>query len=113
MNLLSHKKPIAQLFFALGDETRLLLFIQLITVGALSATTLAENVPISRQAITKHLAVLESAGLVSHQRQGREVLYEVEVQRIQEAQAFLGAISKGWDQALGRLRDLVEEPEKA
>ena len=56
--------------------------------------------------------VLEGAGLVTHQKRGREVLYLLDARRLVEAQAFLEAISAGWDRALARLRDLVEEPRR-
>lgn len=99
---------LARIFFALGDRTRLAIVTKLLAAGALSATALADGEAISRQAITKHLNVLEEAGLVSHARQGREVRYALELQRLQEARAFLDAIAAGWDRALGRLRDIVE-----
>jgi DNA-binding transcriptional ArsR family regulator len=101
---------VAALFFALGDETRLEL-IQRLGSGPLSATALSESAPVTRQAISKHLRVLEGAGLVSHGRRGREVLYALEAERLAEARAFLDAISAGWDRAIDRLRSLVEGPE--
>ena len=99
---------LAQLFAALGDGVRLQLIKRLLVAGALSATALAEGGTISRQAIVKHLQVLESAGLVTHGRQGREVLYALDARRLQEARAFLDAVSAHWDASLARLRTLVE-----
>ncbi len=99
---------IADVFFALGDGTRLALVQRLVDEGAQSATRLCVNAGVTRQAIIKHLQVLEGAGLVQHQRHGREVLYALELQRLQEAQAFLHGISAGWDRALERLRHMVE-----
>ena len=64
----------------------------------------------TRQAIVKHLQVLEGAGLVSHEKRGREVLYALEASRLDEAREFLDAVSAGWDRAIERLRALVEEP---
>ena len=61
----------------------------------------------------KHLQVLEDAGLVTHERHGREVLYALEAQRLDQARAFLESISAGWDRAIERLRRLVEEPSPA
>ncbi|HWP21017.1 MAG TPA: metalloregulator ArsR/SmtB family transcription factor [Burkholderiaceae bacterium] len=99
---------LARVFFALGDATRLALVTRLLAAGALSATALATGQEISRQAIVKHLHVLEDAGLVTHERRGREVLYALDTQRFDEARAFLEAVSAGWDRALERLRRLVE-----
>jgi len=76
----------------------------------LPATALAQDAEISRQAIVKHLQVLEDAGFVEHERKGREVLYALDRRRIDEARAFLDAISAGWDRALDRLKNLVESP---
>lgn len=99
---------LAQLFAALGDGVRLHLIARLLAAGALSATALAEGETISRQAIVKHLQVLESAGLVTHSRHGREVLYALDARRLQEARDYLDAVSGHWDASLARLRDLVD-----
>ena len=107
---MSRAEPaVAPVFFALGNETRLAL-VRRLCAGALSATALSERAPVTRQAITKHLRVLESAGLLRHEKRGREVLYALEPRRLQEARAFLDAVSASWDQAIDRLRRLVEEP---
>jgi DNA-binding transcriptional ArsR family regulator len=103
---------VVEVFSALGDETRLALIVKLRT-GFLSATTLSDGAPVTRQAILKHLNVLESAGLVSHEKRGREVLYALEPRRLQDATAFLERISAGWDRAIARLRVMVEEPPKS
>ena len=100
----------ARVFFTLGDGTRLAVVKRLLAAGALSATALAQDAEISRQAIVKHLQVLEDAGLVEHERSGREVLYALDRRRIAEARAFLDAISAGWDRTLDKLKDLVESP---
>jgi DNA-binding transcriptional ArsR family regulator len=99
----------AEVFFALGDPTRLAVLAR-IGGGALSATALSSGAKVTRQAIVKHLQVLESAGLVRHRKHGREVLYALERQRVEQAQAFLEMISARWDQAIDRLRGLVEDP---
>jgi DNA-binding transcriptional ArsR family regulator len=98
----------ADLFFALGDRTRLSVVRKLGTGGALSATALSNGARVSRQAIVKHLQVLEGAGLVSHEKRGREVLYALEPRRLAEARAFLDGVSAGWDRAIERLRRIVE-----
>ena len=97
-------------FFALGDETRLAVVRKLGTGASLTATALSEDGAMTRQAIAKHLQVLEDAGLVTHEKQGREVLYTLEAPRLDEARVFLEGISVGWDRAIARLRHLVEEP---
>ncbi len=101
---------VADVFFALGDETRLSVVRKLGAGGALSATALSGGAKVTRQAIVKHLQVLSDAGLVRHEKRGREVLYELEPRRLADARAFLDGISAGWDRAIDRLRRLVEEP---
>jgi DNA-binding transcriptional ArsR family regulator len=101
----------AALFFALGDGTRLSVVKKLGAGGALSATALSDGAQVTRQAIVKHLQVLEGAGLVSHEKRGREVLYCLEPARLDDARSFLDSVSASWDRALERLRRLVEEQE--
>jgi len=101
----------AEVFFALGDGTRLALVTRLGSGGALSATALSQGAKVTRQAIAKHLRVLEGAGLVKHEKRGREVLYALESERLEDARAFLDAVSASWDRALERLRWVVEEPD--
>jgi DNA-binding transcriptional ArsR family regulator len=98
----------AEVFSALGDETRLAVMARL-GAGKLSATSLSSGARMTRQAIVKHLQVLEGAGLVTHEKRGREVLYAVEGRRIEEARAFLETMSARWDRAIDRLREMVEE----
>jgi DNA-binding transcriptional ArsR family regulator len=105
------ERAAARVFSALGDRTRLAVVQKLGAGGALSATTLSEGAKVTRQAIVKHLRVLEGAGLVTPARRGREVLYALEPRRLEDARVFLEGISAGWDRALERLRQLVEEPE--
>src|SRR5690349_8269554 len=104
------ERAVADVFFALGDGTRLSVVKKLGTGGALSATALSDGAKVTRQAIVKHLRVLEGAGLVTHAKRGREVLYALETQRLGEARTFLDDVSAGWDRAIERLRRMVEEP---
>jgi DNA-binding transcriptional ArsR family regulator len=99
----------ASIFAALGDETRLTLVARLATSGPLSISRLTEGTGITRQAVTRHLFVLEEAGLVRGKKSGRERLWEVERTRLEEARAWLAVISAQWDDALGRLKAFVEE----
>lgn len=99
----------ARLFAALGDETRLKLVLRLRDEGPLSISTLASGSTISRQAITKHLRVMERARLVHGRRQGRESVWQLDPQPLEHARHYLDMISRQWDIALGRLRTMVEE----
>ena len=97
-------RAFAPVFAALGDETRLQLVARLSGGTALSIARLAEDAPVSRQAITKHLRVLEDAGLVHGVRRGRENLFQLSPRPLDEARDALGELSRAWDQALGRLK---------
>jgi DNA-binding transcriptional ArsR family regulator len=99
----------APVFAALGDETRLALVARLCDDGPLSIARLAAGSAVTRQAITKHLQVLAGAGLVRDVRRGRERIWEIEPDRLDEARSYLAEISRSWDAALDRLRQLVEE----
>jgi DNA-binding transcriptional ArsR family regulator len=104
-----HKPRAAEIFFALGDETRLSVLAKLRS-GELSATSLADGAGVTRQAIVKHLQVLDGVGLVAHRKRGREVLYTPDTRRLEEARAYLDMISAGWDRAIDRLTEMVEGP---
>ena|SRR5689334_1886432 len=105
----AHKVAVADVFFALGDRTRLSVVNKLGSGGALSATALSAGAKVTRQAIVKHLQVLQGAGLVTHEKRGREVLYALEPRRLDEARAFLDDVSASWDRAIERLRSWVED----
>jgi DNA-binding transcriptional ArsR family regulator len=107
----ARNRAAASVFFALGDDTRLSVVRKLGDGGALSATALSHGAKVTRQAIVKHLRVLEGAGLVTPQRRGREVLFALEPRRLDEARAFLDGVSASWDRAIERLRRMVEEPD--
>ena len=100
----------ALLFAALGDRTRLRLIDQLADGVPRSIASLAEDGTITRQAVTKHLRVLEGAGLVRSTRSGRESRFAFRAAPLAEARAYLDSVSRQWDDALGRLRALVEGP---
>ncbi len=99
----------APVFAALGDKTRLALMTRLGASQPLSIAELARGIPLTRQAVTKHLEVLSHAGLVRDFRRGRERMWQPEAQRLGEARRYLDAISKRWDDALARLKAYVEE----
>jgi DNA-binding transcriptional ArsR family regulator len=98
----------APIFAALGDETRLSLLARLCERAPCSISQLAEGSPITRQAVTKHLRVLEGAGLVRGEVVGRECLFEIESKPLEEVRDYLGRVSQQWDEALGRLKTFVE-----
>ena len=95
-------------FAALGDRTRLSLLMRLSGGETLSISHLAADTRLTRQAVTKHLHVLENAGLVSSSRAGRESRYTLRAEPIAAARSFLDDISAQWDEALGRLKAFVE-----
>jgi DNA-binding transcriptional ArsR family regulator len=99
----------ANLFAALGDPTRLSLVLRLGQKGPMSITRLTDKSAVTRQAVTKHLSVLEDAGLVKSATRGRERIWELAPERLEDARAQLDRISEAWDAALGRLKALVEE----
>ena len=98
----------AAIFAALGDRTRLGLVSRLSTGGPQSIVRLTAGFDMSRQAITKHLRVLEDAGLVRSAVQGRESLWALDQKRLADAHRCLQQISSEWDGTLGRLKAFVE-----
>jgi DNA-binding transcriptional ArsR family regulator len=106
MSGLAHAGPV---FSALGDETRLALVARLCAGGPQSIARLTAGSDVTRQAITKHLDVLAGAGLVRGVRRGRECIWELDPDRLDDARSYLEKISKRWDSALARLRRLVED----
>jgi DNA-binding transcriptional ArsR family regulator len=99
----------ATVFGALGDATRLALVARLSRGQSQSISQLAEGSAMTRQAVTKHLRVLESAGIVRNMREGRESLFAFEPQPLAEVRVWLDGISAQWDGALGRLKSFVED----
>lgn len=99
----------APVFAALGDETRLRILSKLSSGGPLSITQLTDGEAVTRQAITKHLGVLEEAGLVRGARSGREVRWELDLAPLDTARSCLDQVSRRWDERLERLRRIVEE----
>jgi DNA-binding transcriptional ArsR family regulator len=99
----------AVLFSALGDETRLALIQRLSGGGSSSISVLSANFPLSRQAITKHLQCLAAVGIIDGKRAGREHVWALNPARLAEAKRCLEIIERGWDDALGRLKEHVEK----
>lgn len=99
----------APMFAALGDETRLKLLSRLCDGEPLSIAQLTEGTRLTRQGVTKHLAILQRADIVVSQRVGRESRYSVRPEALAAARDYLSRASRQWDEAVGRLRRLVEE----
>src|SRR5947209_9497630 len=102
-------KTPASVFAALGDETRLSVLGRLCNGVPQSISRLTAGTNLSRQAVTKHLRVLANAGVVRSVRIGRESLFELEPQPIEEVRDYLDQVSKQWDDALARLKSHVEK----
>src|SRR5271167_1893878 len=99
----------APVFAALGDETRLSLVAKLCGGRPYSISQLTQGSKLTRQAVTKHLRVLESVGIVHSVRTGRESLFEFDPRPIEGIKQYLDFVSEQWDQALSRLKSLVED----
>jgi DNA-binding transcriptional ArsR family regulator len=104
-----NRRERAIVFAALGDETRLALVARLGDGQAASISQLTEGSKLTRQAITKHLRVLERARIVHGVRTGRESLFELDPKPMEELKDYLTLVSEQWDQALARLKTFVEE----
>jgi DNA-binding transcriptional ArsR family regulator len=104
-----HSRSRAPVFAALGDETRLQLVSRLCDHGPMSIAGLTAGSNVTRQAIAKHLRVMQHAGLLRSQRRGRESVWQLDQRRFEDARGYLDVISKQWDAALSRLRAFVED----
>jgi DNA-binding transcriptional ArsR family regulator len=104
----ARRRQHAVVFAALGDETRLSLVAALSGGEARSIAQLTGGTRMTRQAITKHLKVLENAGIVRSERAGRESLFEFDPAPLTDLQTYLERVSEQWNQVLGRLKILVE-----
>jgi DNA-binding transcriptional ArsR family regulator len=93
---------------ALADPTRRQLLDRLATHGAASATVLAKEFPVSRQAVVQHLAVLDAAGLVGPSRHGREVRYGLHPDRLKATAAWLTALAGRWEDRLAAIAEIAE-----
>jgi len=115
MSQKNRKKAIASgrgralVFAALGDDTRLLLIAKLCSGQPHSISELTEGSKLTRQAITKHLRVLQGAGIVHAVRAGRERRFRFDPEPMQDLKQYLNTISEQWDQALARLKSFVED----
>lgn len=100
--------PDDELWSAIADPSRRRVLDLLVSNGDVSASWLAGRVPFSRQAVSKHLVVLEQAGLISRRKQGREVLYQVEAGRLDQATRAMTDLAMQWDRRLATIKRLAE-----
>jgi DNA-binding transcriptional ArsR family regulator len=98
-------------FGALADPTRRRLYERLVASGPDTATNLVEDLPVTRQAVVKHLQVLADAGLVSSERRGREVRYAASPEPLTPALGWMVATGARWDRRLDRLRQRLAKAE--
>lgn len=96
------------LWAAVGEPSRRRLLDLLVARGEATATTLADDLPFTRQAVAKHLAVLEQAGLVERRRTGREVRYVVAADRLDAATRSLARVAARWDTRLAAIKAIAE-----
>ena len=101
-----------ELWSAIGEPTRRQMLDLLLVDGSGTSTTLSERLPVSRQAVAKHLAVLDRAGLVHGQTAGRERHYRIDEEQLARALAQLNAVSTAWDGRLRRIKRLSEALQK-
>ena len=100
--------PDDELWSAIADPSRRRILDLLVSSGEASASWLAGRVPFTRQAVAKHLAVLEEAGLVSRRKQGREVRYLIEADRLDQATRVMAELAAQWDRRLDAIKRLAE-----
>ncbi len=93
------------LLAALADPTRRAVFERLNTKGPASASQLADELPVSRQAIAKHLNLLDTVGLVDRAEQGRQVVYSARVSPLRDVATWLESVGDDWDRRLERLKE--------
>jgi DNA-binding transcriptional ArsR family regulator len=94
-----------QVFAALGDPTRRAVLALVGRRGPLTATELAERLPVSRQAVMKHLDLLRTAGLVASEKEGRAVRYVLRAEPLEDAAAWMAHVGSAWDRRLAALSD--------
>ena len=99
--------PVGPVFAALADDTRRQVVETLATGQGATATSLAADLPMTRQAVAKHLAALRRAELVRSSRQGREIVYELEPDALSDAASWLASVGGQWDERLQRLERLL------
>ena len=101
-------EPDDDLWSAIADPSRRRVLDLLVSRGEATATELAGQVPFTRQAVSKHLIVLEEARLVSRRKQGRDVLFRVDDRRLDQATRAMAELASRWDRRLDAIKRLAE-----
>ena len=109
----AHSDEADRLWAALGEPMRIRLLDLLLERGEATASTLGGALPITRQGVSKHLAVLERDGLVTAQRSGREVRYAVREERLDQGRAALARTAARWDTRLAAIKKMAEHAAKS
>ncbi|MGQ4389592.1 ArsR/SmtB family transcription factor [Streptomyces sp. SAS_270] len=99
-------------FLALADPIRRQILATLVREGGATPTSLAAALPVTRQAVAKHLAVLDRAGLVLGRRTGREVRYEAQLRPLRQATRWLDGLAAQWERRLGAIKGLAEQEDR-
>jgi ArsR family transcriptional regulator, cadmium/lead-responsive transcriptional repressor len=102
-----------ELWAVVGDPSRRHVLDLLLAHGEATPTALARDLPFTRQAVAKHLAVLDRAGLVTSRREGRETLYRVRPERLEAATRVVAQVAAQWDARLSRIKHLAEAAHRA
>jgi DNA-binding transcriptional ArsR family regulator len=100
--------PDDQLWWAVADPSRRRVLDLLVQTGDATASSVADEMPFTRQAVAKHLAVLEQTGLVSRRRDGREVRFSVDPDRLNDATRAMAGVADAWDRRLQMIKRLAE-----
>jgi DNA-binding transcriptional ArsR family regulator len=101
-------EPDDELWAAIADPSRRRVLDLLVQRGEATASTLADQVPFTRQAVSKHLVVLEEAGMISRRKEGREVLFQVDADRLDQATRAMAEVARQWDRRLDSIKRLAE-----
>ena len=101
-------EPDDDLWVAIADPSRRRVLDLLVQGGEATASSLADQVPFTRQAVSKHLVVLDEAGLVDRRKQGREVLFRVDADRLDQATRAMAEVARRWDRRLASIKHLAE-----
>lgn len=104
-------EPDDDLWAAIADPSRRRVLDFLVQRGEASASWLAGQVPFTRQAVSKHLVALEQAGLIGRRKQGREVLFQVDADRLDQATRAMAEVARRWDRRLDTIKHLAEAAE--
>lgn len=107
-----HADDVERVLVALADPTRRRVLSAVAAQGTATATRIAADLPVSRQAVVKHLVVLDRAGLVTGRREGREMIYAVQTAQLDATARWIAGLAAEWDRRLARIKGLAESSGK-